>query len=186
MNGDDEKIWRVESSRTVLKDRWIDVRADDCVRADGVKIAPYYVLSYPDWVHVVCLDADGNIGLVDQYRHAAGCIVRELPGGMLEPDETPLEGAQRELKEETGLTASDWTFLGAYSPNPATHANRIHIFACKASGPSAAPAQDETEDLHAYFASWPEVEAFIEDGSFLQLSHIGILFRARMAGILPS
>ncbi len=85
MHRNEDKVWRVESSRTVLKDRWIDVRADDCVRADGVRIAPYYVLSYPEWVHIVCLDANERICLVDQYRHAAGVVVRELPGGMLEP-----------------------------------------------------------------------------------------------------
>jgi 8-oxo-dGTP pyrophosphatase MutT (NUDIX family) len=185
MQRDEDKIWRVESSATVLKDRWIDVRADDCVRADGVRIAPYYVLSYPEWVHIVCLDANRNICLVDQYRHGAGVVVRELPGGMLEPGETPLDGAKRELREETGLSATEWTFLGAYSPNPATHSNRIHIFACRGAEKNEGQALDETEDLHAYFASWPELQGFIEDGSFLQLSHIGILFRARMAGILP-
>lgn len=178
--GKDRRFWRVEGSRTVLKDRWIDLVADDCVREDGVRISPYYVLRYPEWVHVACMDPQGRICLVDQYRHGARAIVRELPGGMLDAGETPLEGAMRELREETGLEAFNWRDLGAYSPNPATHSNRIHIFACETTGAFGATAQDQSEDLHAYFATPAEIDAYIEDGSFLQLSHIGILYRVGM------
>ena len=182
-NKKDKRIWRVESSRTVLKDCWIDVVADDCVRSDGVRIAPYYVLNYPDWVHVVCIDPAGRICLVDQYRHGARAIVRELPGGMLNAGETPLEGAMRELKEETGLEAMHWRDLGAYSPNPATHANSIHIFQCQTTGAFGPTAQDASEDLVAYFATPAEIEGYILDGSFMQLSHIGILHRAKLGGV---
>ena len=50
-----DQNWRVIRSETLLKDRWIDLRADDCVTSAGIKISPYYVLCYPDWVHVVAL-----------------------------------------------------------------------------------------------------------------------------------
>jgi 8-oxo-dGDP phosphatase len=178
--------WVVEGSRTIIKDRWIDLRADDCVRADGVRIAPYYVLNYPEWVHIVCVDQAGRVCLVDQYRHGARKVVRELPGGMLEPGEDALQGAQRELLEETGLAGEDWAFLGAYSPNPATHSNAIHIYTCvtKTDLRGARAKPDVTEELRVYFAEWIELCGYIDDGSFGQLSHLGILFRAKMAGRL--
>lgn len=44
------KPWKRKSSQYVLRDRWVSVRADDCVTAEGVEISPYYVLEYPDWV----------------------------------------------------------------------------------------------------------------------------------------
>ncbi len=50
--------WTVNHSRYVLRDRWITVRADDCVTSQGVEIAPFYVLEYLGWVHVVALDPD--------------------------------------------------------------------------------------------------------------------------------
>lgn len=56
--------WTVNSSATVIKDRWIDLRAEDCTTAAGVSIAPYYVLHYPDWAHIVCLDQDDHICVV--------------------------------------------------------------------------------------------------------------------------
>jgi 8-oxo-dGDP phosphatase len=57
--------WTVNSSTTVIKDRWIDLRAEDCTPPRGRYISPYYVLRYPDWAHVVCLDS------VDRLRYFA-------------------------------------------------------------------------------------------------------------------
>ncbi|UBU11200.1 NUDIX domain-containing protein [Nonomuraea gerenzanensis] len=55
---------------------------------------------------VVCLDRDGRVLLMHWYDHVAGAEVWEPPGGRLEPGETPLEAARRELTEETGLPGS--------------------------------------------------------------------------------
>ena len=56
--------WRVQASRLALVDRWIRVRADDCLTAEGVEVAPFYVLEYPDWVHVVAVSPDQQILLI--------------------------------------------------------------------------------------------------------------------------
>jgi 16S rRNA processing protein RimM len=80
--------WRVTASRYIHKDRWIALRADDCLTEDGVPVAPYYVLEYPDWVEVVALDADDNVLLVRQYRHAMGGFSIELPAGGVDPADT--------------------------------------------------------------------------------------------------
>lgn len=119
--------WRTLSSERPLHDRWIDVRADRCVTAAGVEVAPYYVLDYPDWVHVVALTPDDRLVLVEQYRHAARCVCLELPGGAADPgDVDPIATARRELREETGFDAADWQLVSSLYPNPATHTNRVH------------------------------------------------------------
>jgi 8-oxo-dGTP pyrophosphatase MutT (NUDIX family) len=124
-----ERAWRVKRSEVVVKDRWIDVRADHCVSPTGVEISPYYVLSYPDWVHVVAITGSGGVVLVRQYRHAAGVVTLELPGGGVDGSDAMLEAAAaRELEEETGFTASRWELITSLYPNAATHTNRVHFF----------------------------------------------------------
>lgn len=123
-----DRPWSTSRSRTVLKDRWIDLRADDCVTASGAEVAPYYVLTYPDWVHVVAVTPDRCCILVRQYRHAVAAVITELPGGMMDPQDVDDErAARRELAEETGYTSSDWRRISSLFPNPATHTNRVHV-----------------------------------------------------------
>lgn len=139
--------WRVTASRYVHKDRWITVRADDCLTDDGVSIAPFYVLEYPDWVHVVALDAQDNVLLVRQYRHGLGDFSLELPAGAIDPaDADSLAAGARELLEETGC-AGTMEFAGLSAPNPATHTNLIHTVVARGVRPVAAPADDPTERL---------------------------------------
>ena len=68
-----DQKWHVIGSQTLLRDRWIDVRADDCITSVGVKISPYYVLTYPDWVHVVAITSAGALLLVLLIDDRIGC-----------------------------------------------------------------------------------------------------------------
>ena len=119
--------WRTLSSQRLLHDRWIDLRADRCVAEDGTEMTPYYVLTYPDWVHVVALTPDDHLVLVQQYRHGAGIATTELPGGATEAgDADAMATGRRELREETGFSAASWQHVSSLYPNPATQTNRVH------------------------------------------------------------
>ncbi|MDP9178998.1 MAG: NUDIX hydrolase, partial [Gemmatimonadota bacterium] len=85
-------LWNTVDSIVTYKDRWLTVRSDRCVTADGAIIAPYHVLEYPDWVHIIALTVRNEIVLVEQYRHAVGAILTELPAGSMEPaDSSPAD-----------------------------------------------------------------------------------------------
>jgi hypothetical protein len=54
--------WTTVASKTLVKDRWIDLRADQCLTPNGHEISPYYVLTYSDWINVVAITPDARFG----------------------------------------------------------------------------------------------------------------------------
>jgi 8-oxo-dGTP pyrophosphatase MutT (NUDIX family) len=113
--------WTRRDSREIYENPWIRVREDQVIRPDG-KPGIYGVVEFKSWaIGVVPLTEDGDTFLVGQYRYVLGHYSWEIPEGGGSPLRTPLEGAQRELLEETGIRAGRWTYLGeAHLSNSAT------------------------------------------------------------------
>jgi 8-oxo-dGTP pyrophosphatase MutT (NUDIX family) len=178
-----DRRWRTIRSETLLKDRRINLRADHCVTPDGVEISPYYVLSYPDWVHVVAITAAGSLVLVRQYRHAAGEYLLELPGGAVDPGDTSIEAAaRRELIEETGFTAARWELVSSLHPNPATHTNRVHVFLALDARCDRPQSLDIGEgDLTVELHNIPVVLDGLRSGMIGQAMHVSLLLLALAA-----
>jgi 8-oxo-dGDP phosphatase len=120
----------VVSSERLYDGKVVKVRRDDVRMADG-NVAAREVIEHPGAVGVVALDDDGNVLLVNQYRHPVRARLDELPAGLLDggEDESPLEAAKRELAEETGMAARKWDVLVDLhtSPGVSTEAIRIYL-----------------------------------------------------------
>lgn len=173
--------WRVTASRIVHKDRWVHLRADDCVTDEGAVIAPYYVLEYPDWVEVVALDADNNVLLVKQYRHALGGVSTELPAGGMDAHETdPVEAARRELLEETGCTGT-LSLVGETRPNAGTHTNRTHIVLARNVTKVAEPQDEPSERIESVWVSCAEAVRMALAGEITVGMQTGSLLRGLAA-----
>lgn len=84
----------------------------------------FSVVHSRDWVNVIALTPSDDVVLVRQFRHGTRAVTVEIPGGIVEPGESYLEAARRELREETGYTAERWIDLGVVEPNPAIQDNR--------------------------------------------------------------
>ena len=78
----------------------------------------------PDWINVIPLTDDGQVVMVRQYRFGIEGFTLEIPGGMCDPGEPPLEAARREMREETGYAPSEMIELGWVHPNPPLQNNR--------------------------------------------------------------
>jgi len=92
------------------------------------RLHPFYRIDSRDWVNIVPVTADGRIVMVRQFRHGSGRHTLEIPGGLVDPGETPAEAAMRELLEETGFGAEAVEPIGALNPNPALFGNCCHTF----------------------------------------------------------
>ena len=118
--------WLDHSFEVLLRTRVFAVRA---LRRESPRDGlahDFWVIDPPDWVNIVALTADGDLVLVEQWRH--GSVTVEIPGGMLDPGEDALTAAQRELLEETGYASDDWQWLGEVLPNPAIQSNRCATY----------------------------------------------------------
>lgn len=182
----DEK-WKTVRSERLLKDRWIDLRADYCLTPKGRNISPYYVLSYPDWINVVAITVDGCLVLVRQYRHAAGEFFMEIPGGAIENADNDIEqAARRELEEETGFTAKSWELVSTLHPNPASHTNRLHTYlAIDATRDHEQRLDHGEEGLTVHVVPIPQVLDGLRSGFIGQALHVSsILIGLNVAGRL--
>ncbi|MBI5490357.1 MAG: NUDIX hydrolase [Deltaproteobacteria bacterium] len=104
-------------------------------------------MRFTDWTNVIPVTQDGRVILIRQFRAGARQVTLEIPGGLVEPGETPLEAAKRELREETGYSAADWTPLGSVQPNPAIQGNRCHTFLARGAVPTGGLALEPMEDI---------------------------------------
>jgi len=166
------KPWLRIKSETLVADRWLTLRADECRLPNGTTLAPYYVLEEREWVHIFARAADGRVLTVTQYRYAGDAVCVELPGGIVDEGESPLVAARRELLEETGFEAASWTKVATTFANPARQTNRVHVYLAEELGPGGAQSLDEAEDIRVALLDVEAIKAAIVDGSFSQGLHI--------------
>ncbi|SDI29408.1 ADP-ribose pyrophosphatase [Actinokineospora alba] len=124
----DRHEFSVASTRDIHIGRILALRIDE-VRMPGGNTASREVVEHLGAVAVVALDDDGTLVLVDQYRHPVGRRLWELPAGLIDAGEDPLVAAKRELVEEVGVVASDWSVLVdmAVSPGFTDEAIRVYL-----------------------------------------------------------
>jgi 8-oxo-dGTP pyrophosphatase MutT (NUDIX family) len=145
----------------------------DCVTAEGDTIATYYVLKYPDWVHVIAITPEQKIVLIDQYRHSLDVVSLEVPAGSIDQSNgSLLAAAARELAEETGYVADEYRIVAKLSPNPTTHSNMIHVVLALNARASARPQNDPSEKVEISLVSVRDLLTGIFLGEMVQALHV--------------
>ena len=132
------------------------LRADQ-VRMPGGNTAKREVVEHYGAVAVAAVDDDARVAVIYQYRHPLGRRLWELPAGLLdEPGEDPAIAAGRELREETGFTAQDWSVLVDLACSPGFTDEAIRVYLARGLEHVGRPeADDEEADLTVH---WFDIE----------------------------
>lgn len=129
---------------TMWQGRIFDVNRLNVELPDG-RMAQRDVVRHPGAVAIVALTDDGRICLVRQYRTALGRVTVEIPAGKLDPGEDPLECANRELLEETGMRAERMAFLTTIATGVGFCDELIHMY--MATGLSFAASDPDADEF---------------------------------------
>jgi ADP-ribose pyrophosphatase len=113
------KKWELIRSERLSSNRVFSTRKDTSLSPVTGKKHDFYVIEAPDWINIVAVTDNDDVLLIRQYRHGIGAVTIEIPGGVIDSGETPLEAAKRELLEETGFVSDNWSLIGEVIPNPA-------------------------------------------------------------------
>ena len=169
--------WKSLCSEYIIKRPWLTARRDKIELPDGRIIPEFYVLEYPEWVNVIAITTDGKFVMERQYRYAADSTNYEIPCGVMEQGETPLEAAMRELKEETGYGGGQWRELMCISANPTSMTNMTHCFVATGVEKVSDQHLDATEELEVLLLSRDEVLTLLQNNEIIQSLMIAPLLR---------
>jgi len=181
--------WKAGDERLVFESGWLRV-TDQIATAPTGKPARYGLVRFKNVaVAVLPIHEDGTVTLVGQHRFPAGDYSWELPEGGAPLDENPLEGAKRELAEETGLMASEWrAVMQAQLSNSVTDERMVGFLALGLSPAKKAYEADETEAIAMVRVPFREALEAAMAGYLLDVMTLAMLLRAyHMAreGALP-
>ncbi len=156
--------WPLVRSKPDKSYRVFSVRTDTARSPRTGKEHDFYVIESVDWVNVIPLTSDNQVVMVRQYRHGTRQICLEIPGGLVNPRDTPMDTARKELLEETGYQANQITLIGTAHPQPAVLNNRQLTFLATHVQKKAALNLDEGEDIEVVLIPLSEIPRLIREG----------------------
>ena len=170
---------RMVESQTIFEGHIIKVTLDQAMLPDG-KLASREVVYHPGGVAVLALDEDNQVTLVRQYRYPIGRELLELPAGKLDhgAEEDRLLGAQRELSEETGLEAEEWTYLGYMLASPGFCDEALHMYLARGLR-RRDQHLDEDEFLDVVTMSFQQLVDQVMDGTITDAKTIATTRKSR-------
>lgn len=136
----------------------------------------FYRFELPPWVNILAFTPGQKILLVRQFRFGTEQMEWEVPGGVVEKGESPLDAGLRELKEETGFAGENGRIIGTIHPNSAIQNNILSTVLVENAAKVAAPELDPMEDIEVRQATLPEVMQMLREG---KLRH-GFTYNALM------
>lgn len=148
------KPWKLlETSRFTSVEPWFQIFREKVELPGGRVLDDFYRIVMPDFAMVVPVTPGGELLMVRGYKHGPRKVCLSAPGGMIEPGESPLKAAKRELLEETGCEADEWQSLGSFVVDSNRQGGTAHLFLAKNVMQVETKREDDAEELQVVLMS---------------------------------
>lgn len=167
-----------EKLESVARDdyRVFSVRTDRSVSRESGREHTFYVVEAADWVNIIPITEDGKIVFVRQYRHGTEDVTLEIPGGIVDEGESPMDAARREMLEETGYDSDDVVLLGRVAPNPAIQNNRCYSYLAWNARLVSEQKLDGLEEIEVVLVDPADVPAHVHSGETSHALVVGAFY----------
>jgi len=176
-----ERRWQLLRTDTILSTPWISVDKNQYKITNDVIVDDYYIVKRSDFVIVVAIK-EGKLLLVRQYRPATDRFYLALPAGYINKEESPEEGAKRELFEETGYMAANCNLIGELHPLPGYVRSVAYVVTCEAQLSEQVLDIDEVDKLEIETVTeyeWNDVIQMIVNGEINEMQAVSAILLAK-------
>ena len=136
------------------------------------------IVKHPGGAVIAAINEKDEICLLEQWRHAIGKTIWELPAGCLEPNEPPMETAKRELEEEAGVVASEWRDLGYISSSPGFSNELLYLFEARNVSDGTLKL-DDAEQLQAHWIAIDKAYDMALNGDIIDAKTLAVLLKLK-------
>lgn len=170
------RLWETIKREYAIDTPYLRIRKETVRLPNGQIHGDYYIQESRGWVAIFCKTLQGEVVLNWQYKHGIGRHVLELPAGGLEPSEAPVEGAQRELCEETGYVVQSFEKIGTFVIDPSYVDGLMHVFYCENARPEGKKKTDPKEEIKNLLVSVPDLIALVRTGKIEVMGHVAAIY----------
>ena len=164
-------------SETLFEGHIIKVTLDQAELPNG-RLASREVVEHPGGVAILALEEDGTVYLVKQFRYPIQQLLLELPAGKLDGPEDHQLAARRELSEETGLEAEEWTYMGHILASPGFCTERLHMYLARKLSQKKQHL-DEDEFLNVVTLPFDKLVGQVMDGTITDAKTVAATLKAK-------
>jgi 8-oxo-dGTP pyrophosphatase MutT (NUDIX family) len=174
------KEWKRVQTGTSTDYGILSIRQDTVADPRDGEEHPRVFIECTEWVNIIPVTLDDEIVLVRQFRCGVWSNSLEIPGGMVDPGESPEHAAVRELEEETGYVPGRVIPLGFVHPNPAIQSNRCHSYLALGCNRTSEVSLDEGEDIEVVLRPRRDIPEMLWNGEITHSLVLAAFLKERL------